>query len=65
MVVTNDPELPARAQLPPATRFVADAYPATGTLGGIATGLAAATGWAIVVACDLPLVNAALFRPYG
>ena len=62
MVVTNDPGLPARAQLPPATRFLPDAYPDTGTLGGIATGLGAAPGWAIVVACDLPLVSAALFR---
>ena len=62
VVVTNDPDLPARAQLPPATRFLVDAWPDAGTLGGIATGLAAAPGWAIVVACDLPLVNAALFR---
>ena len=37
VVVTNDPALPAQAQLPPATRFVPDAYPDTGTLGGIAT----------------------------
>jgi len=61
IVVANDPELPARAQLPPATLFVPDAYPETGTLGGIATGLQQVEGWAIVVACDLPLVSAALF----
>ncbi|HAJ37716.1 MAG TPA: molybdenum cofactor guanylyltransferase [Chloroflexi bacterium] len=61
VVVANDPALPAQAQLPPATLFVPDAYPETGTLGGIATGLQQTDGWAIVVACDLPLVSAALF----
>ena len=61
IVVTNDPELPGHAQLPAATTFVTDAYPETGTLGGIATGLQQIEGWAIVVACDLPLVRASLF----
>ena len=61
IVVTNDPALPTVAQLPAQTLFVADAYPATGALGGIATGLQQVAGWAIVVACDLPLVSTALF----
>lgn len=61
VVVTNDAALPGLAQLPPQTTFVADAYPDTGTLGGIATGLQQTPGWAAVVACDLPLVSAALF----
>lgn len=61
VVVTNDPQLPTLAQLPPETVFVADAYPDTGTLGGIASGLQQVAGWAVVVACDLPLVSAALF----
>lgn len=60
VVVTNDPDLPAQAQLPAGTLFVPDAYPDTGTLGGIATGLGQARGWALVVACDLPLVSAPL-----
>jgi molybdopterin-guanine dinucleotide biosynthesis protein A len=61
VVVTNDPQLQAQAQLPPGTIFVPDAYPDTGTLGGIATGLQHTPDWAVVVACDLPLVSAALF----
>jgi molybdopterin-guanine dinucleotide biosynthesis protein A len=61
VVVTNDDSLPALAQLPPGTLFVSDAYPDTGTLGGIATGLQHVPGWAIVVACDLPLVSQNLF----
>lgn len=60
VVVTNEPALPQAAQLPPGTIFVADAYPDTGTLGGIATGLQQASGWALVVACDLPLVSVEL-----
>jgi molybdopterin-guanine dinucleotide biosynthesis protein A len=60
VVVTNDAALPLAAQLPPGTIFVGDAYPDTGTLGGIATGLQQAPEWALVVACDLPLVSADL-----
>ena len=60
VVVTNDAKLPDHAGLPSATHFVADAYPETGTLGGIATGLQVTPGWAAVVACDLPLLSAAL-----
>jgi len=57
IVVANDPALPSLAQLPSSTVFVADVYADAGTLGGIATGLRQIDGWAIVVACDLPLVN--------
>jgi molybdopterin-guanine dinucleotide biosynthesis protein A len=60
VVVTNDTALSQAAQLPSGTIFVADAYPDTGTLGGIATGLQQAPEWALVVACDLPLVSAEL-----
>jgi len=41
---------------------VADVYPQWGALGGIHAALAACKSeWAIVVACDLPFVTAALF----
>jgi molybdopterin-guanine dinucleotide biosynthesis protein A len=62
VVVANDPRLQSLAQLPPQTLFVADAYPDTGTLGGIATGLQHAPAWAVVAACDLPFVSAELFQ---
>lgn len=61
VVVTNDPDLQTKAGLPRETLFLPDAFPGTGTLGGIATGLHAVDEWAIVVACDLPLVSAQLF----
>lgn len=61
IVVANDPTLPAMAQLSAPTIFVADAYPGAGTLGGIATGLQRINGWAVVVACDLPLVAPQVF----
>jgi molybdopterin-guanine dinucleotide biosynthesis protein A len=62
IVVANDPALPSLAQLPSPTIFVADAYPDAGALGGIATGLQQIAGWAVVVACDLPLVNPQVFN---
>ena len=62
VVVSNNAELPALVTLPGAPQFVADAYPDTGTLGGIATGLRHTADRALVVACDLPLVSASLCR---
>lgn len=42
---------------------VADIYPQWGALGGLQAALSACrSDWAIVVACDLPLVTAELFR---
>ncbi len=60
LVVSNDPMLAAQVALPLPARFVADAWPETGTLGGIATALAQVDAWALVLACDLPLVSPAL-----
>lgn len=61
VIIANDPAIAGIRDLPPAARCVVDAYPDTGTLGGIATGLGAAPGWAAVVACDLPFVQARVF----
>lgn len=47
--------------LPSDARIVRDLYPNAGSLGGILTGLIAATGvWTLVVACDMPFLNRAL-----
>ncbi len=40
---------------------VADLWEGGGALGGIATGLAQCTGWAMVVACDMPFASPAIF----
>jgi len=61
IVVANDPTLGVRAGLMPDVRQVNDGYGDTGALGGLATGLACCAGWAMVVACDMPLVNPQLF----
>lgn len=39
---------------------VADSYPGVGALGGLATGLSECPEWAIMVACDMPLIDPAL-----
>ena len=46
---------------PPAARVVRDLAPYEGALAGLAAGLAACRhDWAIVVACDMPFLNARL-----
>ena len=61
-VIANDPSLATKAGLPSSVRLIPDDYPGAGALGGLATGLARCSGWAIAVACDLPLVNPRLFE---
>jgi molybdopterin-guanine dinucleotide biosynthesis protein A len=47
----------------PRLQSVADVYPGWGALGGLHTALThCRREWAIVVACDLPLVSAELFK---
>lgn len=61
VVIANDPTFHAQVALPDDVLWLTDAYPNTGPLGGLATGLATYDRWAICVACDLPLLNPALF----
>jgi molybdopterin-guanine dinucleotide biosynthesis protein A len=61
IVVTNDPTLLAECGLATVARAIPDAYPGSGPLGGIATGLRHCSDWAMVIACDLPLINPQLF----
>ncbi len=60
-VIANDPMLSLKARLPESVVQVPDHHPGAGSLGGLATGMAHCTGWAMVVACDLPLVSPELF----
>ena len=54
LIVTNTPELYAFLELP----MVADVYPDHGSLGGIYSGLKAASGQAaFTVACDMPFLS--------
>lgn len=59
VVVLNDPDAWPRL----AAQSVPDRYPDTGPLGGIASGLAACKyEQALVVACDMPLLQPSLLR---
>lgn len=62
VVVANDPALVEQAQIAEPVEFIPDAYPGMGVLGGIATALEAVDEWAILVACDMPLVDARIFE---
>jgi molybdopterin-guanine dinucleotide biosynthesis protein A len=60
LVVSNDAALGEQVDLPTGATVVADGWPGTGTLGGIATALSSLRPdeeWALVLACDLPLVR--------
>ena len=63
IVVANDEWRVAELDLPDDVRAVVDRYPGKGSLGGILTGLESArTEWAAFCACDMPFVNADLYR---
>ena len=63
VVVVADPEQAERLPLPDTAHIVVDAYPDCGSLGGIFTGLSAASAeWGLVVACDMPFLNPRLLR---
>ncbi len=59
LLVTNTPELYAFLELP----MVADVYPDRGSLGGIYSGLKAASGEAaFTIACDMPFLHPDVVR---
>lgn len=59
VIVTNDPEPYRRFGV----RLTSDLVRGTGSLGGLHAGLtAAAHGWSLVVACDMPFLNLDLLR---
>lgn len=62
IVVANDPAVARTVQTSLDVRYVTDAYPQGGALGGIATGLSYSPGWAWVLACDLPFVDPGLLQ---
>ncbi len=60
LIVINDAALLAQSHIETEFLAVPDHYPGMGSLGGIASGLAHCSQWAIMLACDLPFVNAEL-----
>jgi len=62
LVVANHPDIQRVAATLPRVTVLPDDHPGQGPLGGLATGLARVPGWALVLACDLPLLRAPLLR---
>jgi molybdopterin-guanine dinucleotide biosynthesis protein A len=60
MVVSNDPEVDGAVATLPQVTTVRDRW-VGGALGGIATGMTQCAAWAMVAACDMPLVQPAIF----
>ncbi len=66
VVVVSSLERGAGLPLDPPHRIVPELFPGCGPLGGIYTGLLAIRAeWALVVACDMPLLSAPLLRHIG
>ena len=63
VVVVNNDARAAELPLPAGAKTAVDIYPDSGSLGGIFTGLTAASNeWGFVVACDMPFLNTALIK---
>ncbi len=61
IVVANDRYIMAAVNEVKSVTVLQDQWAQGGALGGLATGLSACAGWAMVVACDMPLVDPAIF----
>lgn len=57
LVVANDLEITAALSGDASVRLVTDAWENVGALAGIGTALFKISDWALIVACDLPLVS--------
>ena len=58
VVVVNSEARGEELPLPGTARIAVDTYPESGSLGGIFSGIAAASNdWGFVVACDMPFLN--------
>lgn len=58
VVVVNTPQRSRELPLPDSAVAAVDIHPNAGSLGGIFTGLSAASNqWGIVAACDMPFLN--------
>lgn len=63
VVVVNSEARGEELPLPMDAQTAVDIYADSGSLGGIFTGLTAASNdWGLVVACDMPFLNAGLMR---
>ncbi len=63
VVVVAEMEQASALRLPDSLKVAADIFPGGGSLGGIFSGLSAATGeWGLTVSCDMPFLNIQLFR---
>lgn len=61
VVVVNSEARARELPLPSGAKTAVDIYPDSGSLGGIFTGITAATNdWGFVVACDMPFLNTSL-----
>ena len=61
VVVVNSEARGEELPLPKDAKTAVDIYADSGSLGGIFTGLTAATNeWGLVVACDMPFLNGGL-----
>ena len=61
VVIANDIDQLTATPLPAGVQIIPDREAGLGPLGGMVSGMAHVAQWAIMVACDMPLLNPALF----